>query len=126
MQDLVLAADPTAELRDTLGLGRGSGRIKLLLGLADGALSLAELSRATGADPPYVTLIVNELEARGLLTRSPDAGDRRRKLVSLTRAGHDAAEVARDIIARPPSSFASLSRQDLEALAALLARVAQA
>jgi DNA-binding MarR family transcriptional regulator len=123
MQRLVLAEDRSQELRDALSLGRGSGRVKLLLGLADGALSLGDLSAITGADAPYVTLIVNELEARGLVTRTPDAGDRRRKLVSLTRAGQDAADAAREIINRPPTLFQKLSRQELEQLSVVLRRL---
>lgn len=114
MQNLVVAEDRNQELRDALGLGRGSGRVKLLLSLADGALSLGDLSDITGTDAPYVTLIVNELEARGLVTRTPDAGDRRRKLVSLTRAGQSAVDAAREIISRPPTFFEKLSRQELE------------
>jgi DNA-binding MarR family transcriptional regulator len=120
MQNLVLAEDRTQELRDALGLGRGSGRVKLLLSLADGALSLGDLADVTRADAPYVTLIVNELEARGLVTRTSDAGDRRRKLVSLTRAGQDAADAAREVINRPPTSFEKLSRQELEQLSVML------
>jgi DNA-binding MarR family transcriptional regulator len=120
MQNLVLAEDRTQELRDALGLGRGSGRVKLLLSLADGALSLGDLADVTRADAPYVTLIVNELEARGLVTRTSDAGDRRRKLVSLTRAGQDAADAAREIINRPPTLFEELSRRELERLSVVL------
>ena len=82
MQHLVLSQDRTRELRDALGLGRGSGRVKTLLSLADGPLSLGDLAEITGVDAPYTTLIVNELEARGLVTRTPAADDRRRKLVS--------------------------------------------
>ena len=120
MQDLVLAEDRNQELRDALGLGRGSGRVKLLLSLTAGALSLGDLADITRADAPYVTLIVNELEARGLVTRTPDAGDRRRKLVSLTRAGQEAVDTAREIISRPPTFFERLSRQELEQLSASL------
>ncbi|HUA46996.1 MAG TPA: MarR family transcriptional regulator [Solirubrobacteraceae bacterium] len=120
MQNLVLSQDRTHELRDALGLGRGSGRVKLLLSLADGPLSLGDLSEITGADAPYATLIVNELEARALVTRTPDAGDRRRKLVSLTRSGQDAVRAAREIINRPPTSFERLSNAELRQLSAVL------
>src|ERR1700749_2642780 len=120
MQAIVRAEDRNQELRDPLGLGRGSGRVTLLLSLNDGALSLGDLSEITGADAPYVSLIVNELEARGLVTRTPDSGDRRRKLVSLTLAGQDAVDTAREIISRPPTSFEKLSRQELEQLSVVL------
>ena len=87
MSDFVRGFDPTEELRRTLALGRGSGRVKTLLGLADGPLSVAQLAQAVGADAPYTTLIVNELQALGLVSRTGDEHDRRRKLVALTERG---------------------------------------
>jgi hypothetical protein len=53
MSDVVHSRDPAAELRRELGLGRGAGRVKVLISLAAGPLSLAELARAIGADPSY-------------------------------------------------------------------------
>lgn len=123
MQHLVLSQDRTRELREALGLGRGSGRVKLLLSLADGPLSLGDLSEITGVDAPYATLIVNELEARGLVTRTPAADDRRRKLVSLTRSGQDAVSTAHGIINRPPTSFEQLSMEQLHQLSAALSEL---
>lgn len=113
MQDVVLAEDRTHELRDALGLGRGTGRVKVLLSLADGPRSLGDLAVVTGADRPYATLIVNELEARALVTRTQDADNRRRKLVSLTPTGKVAVNAARNIINRPPASLEKLSRHEL-------------
>ena len=123
MQHLVLSQDRTRELRDALGLGRGSGRVKTLLSLADGPLSLGDLAEITGVDAPYTTLIVNELEARGLVTRTPAADDRRRKLVSLTRSGQDAVSTARGIINRPPTSLERLSMEKLHQLSAALSEL---
>lgn len=120
MQNLVLSQDRTHELRDALGLGRGSGRVKVLLSLGDGPLSLGDLSEITGADAPYATLIVNELQARRLVTRTPDPADRRRKLVSLTRSGRDALGAAREILNRPPTSFERLSDEELRQLSVVL------
>lgn len=124
MQDLVLAEDRTEELRDALNLGRGSGRVKLLVSLTDGPHSLSELAEVTGADAPYTSLIVNELEARGLVTRSQDPTNRRRKLVALTSAGERATASARDILARPPERLDGLSLQELELLSDLLRTLA--
>jgi DNA-binding MarR family transcriptional regulator len=123
MQHLVLSQDRTRELRDALGLGRGSGRVKTLLSLADGPLSLGDLSEITGVDAPYATLIVNELEARGLVTRTPAVDDRRRKLVSLTRSGQDAVSTARGIINRPPTSLELLSVEQLHKISAALSEL---
>ena len=80
MTELVAAHNPDAALREALGLGRGTGRVRALVSLADGPLVLGELAQATGLDVPYATIIVNELEARGLITRRPDDRDRRRRI----------------------------------------------
>jgi DNA-binding MarR family transcriptional regulator len=123
MSDFVRGHDPADELRRELGLGRGAGRVKALMSLAAGPLSLAELAQAIGADPSYTTIIVNELEALGLLSRTPDARDRRRKTVELTAAGHDAMRKARDIIARPPSALLDLPAPDLLRLRDILGQL---
>jgi DNA-binding MarR family transcriptional regulator len=123
MSDFVRSHDPADELRRELGLGRGAGRVKALVSLAAGPLSLAELARAIGADPSYTTIIVNELHALGLLSRTPDPRDHRRKTVQLTAAGHDATRKARDIIARPPSPLRDLPAADLLRLREILAQL---
>ena len=89
MSDFVHGHDPADELRRELGLGRGAGRVKALLSLAKGPLSLADLAQAIGADASYTTIIVNELEALGLLSRTLDTRDRKRKTVKLTANGRD-------------------------------------
>jgi DNA-binding MarR family transcriptional regulator len=120
MSAFVLGNDPTDELRRALGLGRGTGRVRALISLADGPLSLAELARRIGADPPYATIIVNELEALGLLSRSTDDRDRRRKAVELTQDGREAVRKAQDIITRPPTALRDMPAGDLAALSELL------
>jgi DNA-binding MarR family transcriptional regulator len=115
--------DPADELRRTLGLGRGTGRVRALVSLASGPLSLAELAQAIGADASYTTIIVNELQALGLLSRTPDARDRRRKTVELTAAGRDAVRKAQDIIDRPPSPLSDLPADDLLRLHDILGRL---
>jgi DNA-binding MarR family transcriptional regulator len=123
MRDLVLAHDQRDELRDTLGLGRGTGRIKVLLRLTEGPLTLRDIAEFTGVDAPYATLIVDSLEARGLVERTPHPGDRRCKLVSLTPAGQRAAGHASDIISQPPVGFTQLTDAELTLLESLLARL---
>jgi len=120
MSGFVAGHDPADELRRALGLGRGTGRVKALVSLAAGPLSLAELAQAIGTDPPYATIIVNELQALGLLSRTPDALDRRRKSVELTASGRDAVQKAQDIIARPPSPLRDLPPADLARLREIL------
>jgi DNA-binding MarR family transcriptional regulator len=120
MSDFVHRHDPGDELRQALGLGRGSGRVRALMHLADGPLTLAELAQQLGIDPPYATVIANELQALGLLVRTRDDHDRRRKPVELTARGHEAARGAQDIITRPPSLLRDMSASDLVRLRDLL------
>lgn len=108
MSDFVRSHDPADDLRRELGLGRGAGRVKALISLGDGPLSLAELARAIGADASYTTIIVNELQALALVSRRPDSRDHRRKTVELTAEGHDAMQKAQDIISRPPPALRDL------------------
>jgi len=48
LRAFVLAHDQRDELRDTLGLGRGTGRIKVLLRLTEGPLTLRDIAEFTG------------------------------------------------------------------------------
>jgi DNA-binding MarR family transcriptional regulator len=123
MTALVHDNDPSGELRLTLGLGRGTGRVKTLLSLSSGALSLAELAQVVGVDPPYATLIANELQALGLLSRTPDPRDRRKKSVQLTATGRQAVRTANQIINRPPPAMRDMSSADLHHLHDLLERL---
>jgi DNA-binding MarR family transcriptional regulator len=123
MRDLVLAHDQREELRAGLGLGRGTGRIKVLLRLAEGPLTLRDIAEFTGVDAPYATLIVDSLEARELVERTPHPGDRRCKLVTLTPAGRQAAAHAAHIISQPPAGFTQLTDAELTLLESLLGRL---
>jgi DNA-binding MarR family transcriptional regulator len=124
MRNLV-ASHPRKELiRDALDLGRGSGRVKSLMWLSEGPLSLSGLAEAIGVDAPYATLIVDSLEERGLVERQPDPEDRRRKLVSLTPVGTEAVIRVIQIDRQAPPGFAALSAEDLDSLHEMLRRVA--
>ena len=121
----LVSSHPTKQLmRDALDLGRGSGRVRSLMWLAEGPLSLSGLAEAVGVDAPYATLIVDGLEERGLVERQPDPGDRRRKLVSLTPAGKEAVERVLRIQEQPPAVFGNLAPAELDTLEALLRRLA--
>ena len=125
LRAFVLEHDHRAELRDTLGLGRGMGRIKVLLRLTQGPLTLRDIAEFTGVDAPYATLIIDNLEARGLVERTAHPGDRRRKLVTLTPAGQQAADHASHIISQPPAGFTQLTDAELTLLESLLARLSR-
>jgi DNA-binding MarR family transcriptional regulator len=112
------------ELAEALGFRLGAGRGKVLFLLRHGPATLSQLAEIIGADAPYTTVIVDKLEAHGLAERHPHPADRRRKLVALTRAGHQALATADAILLRPPQALASLPAHDLEQLTRLLTRLA--
>jgi MarR family transcriptional regulator, lower aerobic nicotinate degradation pathway regulator len=58
------------------------------------------LGRHVRLDPSDVTATVDALAAAGLVTRSVDPADRRRRLVALTPAGRQALDDARELADR--------------------------
>jgi DNA-binding MarR family transcriptional regulator len=126
MHRFVEAHDRRAELAEALGFRLGGGRGKVLFQLRDGPVTLGQLAETNGVDAPYATLIVDKLEAHGLVERRPHPDDRRRKLVTLTAAGHKAIATADAILLRPPSSIRNLPAGDLGRLTGLLTRLLDA
>jgi DNA-binding MarR family transcriptional regulator len=111
------------ELANVLGFRLGGGRGKILFQLRDGPATLGQLAEANGVDAPYATLIVDKLEAHGLVERRPHPEDKRRKLVTLTEAGKSAIATADAILLRPPPAMDDLSPDELEHLTRLLTRL---
>jgi DNA-binding MarR family transcriptional regulator len=94
--------DAAAELRATLGLlyrrlrqTREVGDLSLPESTAlsrldrHGPITAAELARLEQISPQSIGATVQSLEARELIDRSPDPGDGRRMLLSLTQAGRE-------------------------------------
>ena len=123
MQQLVDAHSRHADLADALGFSLGAGRGKVLFQLRHGPLTLSQLAEANGFDAPYATLVVDKLEAHGLVERQPHPEDRRRKLVTLTAAGHAAVATVDAIRLDPPQAFSTLRTDELHQLVGLLNRV---
>jgi DNA-binding MarR family transcriptional regulator len=64
------------------------GKMGVLSRLAnDGADTASTLSTVLHISPQAITIVVRELEALGLVSRVPDAADRRRIWVDITDAG---------------------------------------
>jgi DNA-binding MarR family transcriptional regulator len=118
MSDLVLAQDRRAAVTAELGLS--FARVRALRRLLDAPCTLRELAARLNADPPYVTLIVDDLESRALVARAPHPTDRRAKLVSLTADGRAAATRADELLASPPEALLALPPNDLAALRRIL------
>ncbi|MFF0866046.1 MarR family winged helix-turn-helix transcriptional regulator [Nonomuraea sp. NPDC003560] len=120
MYDLVLRQeDRRKEVAETLGMS--FFRVKALRRLLAGPMSMRELTAELSTDKPYTTLMVDDLERRGHVTRSVSPDDRRSKIVTLTPAGMAAAEEAERILARPPRSLLALDPGDLAALDRIMA-----
>ena len=82
LQAFVAAHDRRARTPRALDLGRGLGRVKVLVLLHGGPLTLREIAEANAVDAPYATVIVDKLVSRGLVERTAHPDDNRRKLVS--------------------------------------------
>jgi DNA-binding MarR family transcriptional regulator len=77
---------------------------------------MGELATFLGIDPPYMTIVVDDLERQGLVERKPHPTDRRAKLVETTVRGKEAARRARVILNRPPAELTALPEAELAAL----------
>jgi len=121
MSDIVLDHDRKAAVSEALGLSWA--RVRALRQLATQPHTPRALAQRLAADPPYVTLIVDDLEERGLAQRTPHPDDRRAKLVELTDAGRAAAARADAILDEPPAALRDVPAEDLAALVSLLERL---
>ncbi len=123
MSDLVLDHDRKVAVSEALGLS--FARVRVLRRLATQPQTLRALADELAADPPYVTLMVDDLEERGLVHRMPHPEDRRAKLVQLTAAGRAAAARADAILDEPPAALRDIPDEDLAALLRVLERLAR-
>ncbi|GAA3846055.1 MarR family winged helix-turn-helix transcriptional regulator [Amycolatopsis tucumanensis] len=122
MQDLVLHRHDRRRLvADALGLS--FFKAKALRRLVPGPLTLGELAELLDTDRPYTTVVVDDLEQRGLVSRTVHPDDRRRKLVTVTPAGAEMAAAANRILSEPPPFFAALDADELAQLDHLLAKL---
>jgi len=104
-------------------LGMSFIRAKALRLLAGGPMTMHELAARLPADAPYTTLIVGDLERRGMVTRTVHPTDRRSRIVAATPVGVQAAERAEQILAEPPAAMRSLNAADLAALDRIVAKL---
>ncbi|MEO7078550.1 MarR family winged helix-turn-helix transcriptional regulator [Rhodococcus sp. BP22] len=100
--------------------GESFFRTKVLRRLLHGPLSAGELAEQLGSDPPYLSIALRDLEARGHLERTEDPFDRRRRVVALTDSGRELARVANDVLRTPPAALNALNEADLATLARIL------
>lgn len=69
------------------GFGQSSARWRVLVQIAAGHASVAEIARLTGYARQSVQRLVDALAADGLIRQEPDESDRRKQRLGLTDAG---------------------------------------
>jgi DNA-binding MarR family transcriptional regulator len=87
------------------------------------SMQMGELASALSCDASNVTGLVDRLESRGLLLRSPSEEDRRVKVLSLTPLGAKVRAALLDRMTSSPPTLGRLSEADQRALARILRRL---
>lgn len=123
---LVRVGTQLSEMADDLlaaaGIGgRGYGILAILA--TDGPGSQYELAKMLGKAPGVVVTAIDQLEQAGLVERNRDPADRRRSVVTLTDAGHEALAKADEIAdAVLAGVFPGLEAAELKELSRLLSK----
>jgi MarR family transcriptional repressor of emrRAB len=95
----------------------------IIFGGENGLMAPGEIAQLTGERPNNVTHICNELEERGLITRTQGPHDRRRVQVTLTAAGKRLLAKAQPLIwAKWRQRFVGIDAAELAALTGLSRR----
>ncbi|RLV08622.1 MarR family transcriptional regulator [Streptomyces griseocarneus] len=107
-------------------LGMSFFRIKALRHIAQGPITLRDLADRLVTDRPYTTLVVDDLEGRGLVARTANPADRRSKIVTVTETGRAAAQRATEILSTPPAALLALPEEDLATLDRIMTAITEA
>jgi DNA-binding MarR family transcriptional regulator len=98
----------------------------LLKTLDDGSRRITELAELQGLAQPTTTILIKQLEERGLVTRTRQSADARVVLVSLTESGNAALEAYRGKLRTVLGGHLSeISDEQVEALAAATETLSQ-
>jgi DNA-binding MarR family transcriptional regulator len=96
----------------------------VLEAVARGQDSGAELARQAGVSQPAVSQLIGTLETAGLIERSAAGADRRRRPLTLTRAGRSALRSAQNVVRkRLAEALAGLPLPEADALERSLSHV---
>jgi DNA-binding MarR family transcriptional regulator len=106
-----------AEIAGELGLTDMQGYAMWLL---EEPMPMGELARRLDCDNSNITGIVDRLEARGLITRSPSPADRRVKLLVLTEQGQELRQLGVERFTTPAPGIAALTKEEQRTLRDLL------
>jgi DNA-binding MarR family transcriptional regulator len=88
---------------------------------ANGAVSPAQLAKALGLSPSYITLALGKLEGMGLVTRETNADDKRGQRLHVTPKGRALAErMTEELITAERAAFVTLTPVEQAMLCELL------
>jgi DNA-binding MarR family transcriptional regulator len=110
--------DPRQAVADATGISFSRSRV--LRRLLRGPMKMSELATRLGTDKPYLTIMIDDLVQRGLVTRMEAPDDRRAKVVALTDTGRALATEAERVLSQPAPGLARLDPDELAALVRLL------
>lgn len=122
MSQLVLDNQRRRQVSEAVGLS--FGRTRAVRRVAAAPMSMGDLAAVLGIDRPNATVLVDDLEAQGLVRRRPHPTDRRAKMVEATPKGKKLAKRANEILDTPPAALSALGADDLEALRRVLTSIA--
>jgi DNA-binding MarR family transcriptional regulator len=120
------AALLTRLLARQLGGELSRTEVGLLRTLSGGARRITELAELEGLAQPTITILIKQLEEKGLVTRTRQSGDGRVVLVNLTESGNAALEDYRGRARTVLGGYlAEITDEHVEALAAATETLAQ-
>ncbi|TMC05335.1 MAG: MarR family transcriptional regulator [Chloroflexi bacterium] len=100
---------------EPLGVSYAQAAVLVRLWRRQGQMPQAEMIRSLALSRASGTLVLNELEQRGLIERQPDVRDARRLVVRLTEAGMDLEPEVFDAFDRVEAAVrAPLSEEEVE------------
>jgi MarR family 2-MHQ and catechol resistance regulon transcriptional repressor len=105
------------------GLGESDFRVLEVL-LHKGPMSVNAIGPKVNLNPGSISVAVDRLYSKGLVSRAEDGGDRRVRIVALTPAGREViVPVFRRHTATMKEIFAELTRDEIGSLEAVLKKV---
>lgn len=120
-----VVARSVSEALEPLGLRVRSYSILAFASDDDTGVNQRRLATLMGLDPSQIVALVDELEQRDLVSRGPDPGDRRNKLVAATADGRKLRTEAQLRVERAYGAYFDRVPQDrLDELRSTLRRIA--
>ncbi len=127
---MVESLDRLVSCREAFGrhIGLTASQFAVLIGTAyrqgESGVTIGDLANHIALAQPHVTTEVGRLKRRGLLSKRPNAADRRSVLVCLTPAGEDAVLRVSPLVREVNDLlFQGISAEDLEAVRAVSSRL---